>query len=350
MNETAVVLANEFFDTPHAKTSHGLVRGPCRFQLLGVVDSHCAGRDAGEVLDGEHRGVPVFASMADVLAQHKPTYVIVGVATPGGVLPGPIRSDLIAAARAGVGLINGLHTLLSDDPEIAAAAEAGRAPILDIRKPRPVAELAHWHGDILEVKTPRVAVLGTDCAIGKRTTATFLLQAARKAGIAAEMISTGQTGWLQGHRYGFFFDATPNDFVSGELERLVVRCVREADPALILFEGQGGFFNPSGPCGAEFIVSGGAKTVVIQHAPKRPYHDDLEHLHARIAPLEKHIAMAELLGARVAAVTLNQQAMSEEEAVAERDRLRAELGRPVVLPLIDGVNEVLAAIRAEVGL
>ncbi|MEO1173456.1 MAG: DUF1611 domain-containing protein, partial [Myxococcota bacterium] len=180
MTETAIILANEFFDTPHAKTSHGLVRGPCRFQLLGVVDAGCSGRDAGEVLDGIPRDIPVFESVAAALAEHRPTYAIVGVATPGGVLPASMRRDLIEAARGGVGLINGLHTLLCDDPEIAAAASEGGAQILDIRRPRPVSELAHWHGDILEVSTPRVAVLGTDCAIGKRTTATFLLQRARE--------------------------------------------------------------------------------------------------------------------------------------------------------------------------
>ena len=37
-------------------------------------------------------------------------------------------------------------------------------------------------------------------------------------GRRTEVIYTGQTGWLQGFRHGFIFDATLNDFVSGELE------------------------------------------------------------------------------------------------------------------------------------
>ena len=59
---------------------------------------------------------------------------------------------------------------------------------------------------------PRVAVLGTDCALGKRTTSQLLVDACRERGLRAEMIYTGQTGWMQGTRHGFVLDATPNDW------------------------------------------------------------------------------------------------------------------------------------------
>ncbi|MEM6733682.1 MAG: NAD-dependent epimerase/dehydratase family protein, partial [Myxococcota bacterium] len=200
----------------------------------------------------------------------------------------------------------------------------------------------------LDLKTPRVAVLGTDCCIGKRTTASLLTEHLRAEGVKAEMISTGQTGYLQGTPHGFFFDATPNDFVSGELERVTLECVRASTPELIIFEGQSSFFNPSGPCGAEFILSGGARHVILQHAPKREFHDDLEHLRARIPPPEKHIAMAELLGATVLAVSINEEGMTRDEAVAERDRLQDTLKLPVVLPLQDGVGELAQLVKQQV--
>ena len=50
-----------------------------------------------------------------------------------------------------------------------------------------------------------------------------------RRGLAIELVTTGQTGWLQGHRYGFVLDATPNDFVTGELERAVVACAQRGD-------------------------------------------------------------------------------------------------------------------------
>ena len=72
-----------------------------------------------------------------------------------------------------------------------------------------------------------------------------------------------------GHDYGFIFDSTPNDFVSGELENVVFRCDRDCSPDLILLEGQSSLRNPSGPCGAEFLCSAMAKGVILQHMPGR---------------------------------------------------------------------------------
>ena len=61
--ETAVILANGLFRTPFAKTAHGLVRGPCRYRIVGIIDNGCAGEDAGELLDGRRRDIPIFESV-----------------------------------------------------------------------------------------------------------------------------------------------------------------------------------------------------------------------------------------------------------------------------------------------
>src|SRR6185436_11354044 len=121
-----------------------------------------------------------------------------------------LREVFVDVAQRGIGLVNGLHTLLADDPEIAAAAAASGAHILDLRRPRPVRELRFWTGEVRHVRAPRIAVLGTDCALGKRTTTQALLAACRDAGLSAGMVYTGQTGWLQGVPHGFILDATPN--------------------------------------------------------------------------------------------------------------------------------------------
>ena len=97
-------------------------------------------------------------------------------------------------------------------------------------------------------------MLGTDCALGKRTTARFLLEACRAVGLSTELIYTGQTGWMQGAPFGFILDSVPNDFVSGELEHAIVSCWKERRPELILLEGQSALRNPSGPCGSEFLA------------------------------------------------------------------------------------------------
>lgn len=345
-----MVLANDHFRTPFAKTTHGLVRGPSRWPVAAVVDAACAGADAGELLDGRPRGVPIVASMREALAAvgPRPEVCVVGVATAGGVLPPALRADLLAAADAGLDLVNGLHQLLADDPEIAALAASRGARILDIRRPKPVRELSFWSGQVLSLRTPRIAVLGTDCALGKRTTASLLVAACRRAGLGAEMVFTGQTGWLQGWRHGFILDATPNDFVCGELERAVLECARESRPDLIFLEGQSALRNPSGPCGAELVVSTGARGVILQHAPAREHFEDLDTLGCRIPPVAEEIALIRLLGAEVWALTLNQEGLDRAQAEEARRRLQTELRLPVFLPLVDDLGGLVELIRARI--
>jgi len=185
--EAAVVLAHDRLGTLDAKTAHGLIRGPSRFEIAAVVDPACAGRDAGEVLDGRARGIPVVATLgaARERAPRRPEWCVVGVATSGGVLPEALYGSLVEAAGAGMSLVSGLHRLLGNDPELARLARLHGGRIVDLRRPRPTSELRFWTGEVLGVEAPRLAVLGTDCAIGKRTTTTLLRAALRQRGVAA---------------------------------------------------------------------------------------------------------------------------------------------------------------------
>ena len=347
MTKSAVILTNGMLRTPFAKTTHGLVRGPSRYEILGVIDPPCAGQDAGTLVDGRPRNIPIFTSVAECLEvlDKKPEYCIVGVATVGGVLPPAVREGLLEAARAGLSLINGLHQLLAEDSELARLTQQHGAQIIDIRKPRPFSELRFWSGEVFRVPATKIAVLGTDCALGKRTTCELLKQACRDQGIATEMIYTGQTGWLQGIPHGFIFDATPNDFVCGELERAILECQEDTTPDVILLEGQSGLRNPSGPCGSELILAGAADTVILQHAPGRQFYEDLDELGCRIPPLSEEIEMIRLMGAEVIAVALNHENLDQGQLRSEQERLRAELALPVIHPLWDGLSEVVEGIR-----
>ena len=258
-------------------------------------------------------------------------------------MPPAVRALLLEAAEVGLTLVNGLHELCSEDPQIAAAAARGGAKIVDLRKPRPVRELRFWTGAIADVRAPRLALLGTDCAVGKRTTARMLVQACREAGIRAEMIYTGQTGWMQGGRYGFILDSTPNDFVAGELEAAVVACEQETRPDLIVLEGQSSLRNPSGPCGAELLVSAGARAAILQHAPGRPCFKG--HAGWTVPPLLEELELIRLYGAQVLALTLNRSGQSDDETTFYKKQMSARLGLPVVAPLADGVAALVPLVR-----
>ncbi len=344
---TAIVLTNGMLDTYNAKTCHGLLRGTDRFDILAVIDYRFAGKDAGEVLDGKKRNIPVFASVPDYFASGlpQPRYCVVGVALAGGALPADFRQSLKNAMANNCSLVNGLHTFLSEDPEFIELAKIEEVELIDIRKPRPRSQLKFWSGEIFSVRAPRIAVLGTDCAVGKRTTCRFLLETCRENGIRAEMIYTGQTGWMQGYPYGFIFDSTVNDFVSGEVERVIVECDRGAHPDVILIEGQSALRNPTGPCGSEFLVSGQAKGVILQHPPGRHYYEGTEDYHCSLPTVADEMRLIEMYGARTLGITLNEEEMEEGAIAAYQQRLEAELGIPVVRPLKDGVGRLLPVIR-----
>ncbi len=345
---TAIALTNSWLDDIHAKTTHGLIRGSNRFEMLAIIDEKFAGQDAGEVLDGKNRNLPVFATIPDAL-QHlpkTPEYCIVGVAVHGGKLPEAMRMEVTEAMQHGMSIVSGLHSYLSDDPEFIQTAREYNVSIYDIRKPTPISDLRFWSGDIYSVKAPRLAVLGTDCALGKRTTCRFLLDMCRENGINAEMIYTGQTGWMEGYKYGFIFDATVNDFIGGEIERVLVGCDREASPDIMLIEGQSSLRNPGGPCGSEFLVSGQAKGVVLQHAPGRRCFDGVEDFPQGVIPsLESELELIRLYESRTLAVTLSEEGLTDAELSKIQEELQAQFSIPVIRPLKEGVNRLLPVIR-----
>ncbi|MEZ5585405.1 MAG: DUF1611 domain-containing protein [Candidatus Competibacteraceae bacterium] len=347
MPAPAVVLANGFFQTPNGKAAHGLVRGSERFKVLAVVDPLCAGQDAGSVLDGRQRGIPLVASLTEALAvcPEFPEYCVVGIATHGGRFTPELRNLLLEAVQAGLSIVNGLHDYVSADVEIAAVANERGLELIDLRKPKPKHELHFWSGAIHNVQAPRLAVLGMDCAIGKRTTARLLTQALNAADIKTEMVFTGQTGWMQGFRYGFVLDSVVNDYVSGELEHAIVTCDQEAQPDLIVLEGQSSLRNPSGPCGAEFLLSGAARGVILQHAPGREFFEGYEAHGHRIPPVEDEIQLIRCYGARTLAVTLQGKGMAPEALLQAQRDLQRRLDIPVVCPLEEGVDALVPVVR-----
>ena len=346
MKKSAFVLTNGMYASSDAKTAHGLVRGTERFLITGVIDQEGnAGKDAGELLDRVHRDIPIYGNLETALKSKPNTEVLViGVATVGGVLPADMLVIIKVAIEKGLSIVNGLHDYLSDHADIVALALQKGVSLIDIRKPKKRADLHFFTGDIFKLSTPVIAVIGMDCAMGKRTTARLLKQSCAQKGIKAEMIYTGQTGWLQGNEYGFIFDSTLNDFVSGELENAILSCAREANPSIIFLEGQSALRNPSGPCGLEFLISGNAKHTILVFAPKRIYFDNEPHW-GKIPSVESEIEIIEKFGSKVIALAMNTEGCSDEEALLLKQQYEQELKLPVLAPLQKGVDELIPVLQ-----
>ncbi len=341
MADTAVVYTHGDFKTNEAKTSHGLIRGSERYDVKAIIDPVHAGKDAGELLDGQHRGIPILPnvhslSQVGIEAQ----YFIIGIANIGGILNREWFPEMKAAMAAGMGLVNGMHEPMVEIPEISKLASLYGVPLVDIRLPRKRESLHFWTGEIAEVECPIVPVLGVDCAVGKRTTARMLVEATRKMGKKADMIYTGQTGWMQGWKYGFILDSTLNDFVCGELEHAILNCWREEKPDIIYLEGQAALRNPSGPCGAEFIISGNASSVVLVYPPGRTYHKGWDHKKLRVAPLDKDVKLIDAFEVPLSGIALNTKELTYEEAKAYQREYEEKYGVHICLPIEEGVEEL----------
>jgi uncharacterized NAD-dependent epimerase/dehydratase family protein len=149
MSDQAFVITGGFLDTISAKTAHGLIRGTERFTINGVIDHKHVGKDAGEVLDGKKRNLPIFASIQDFISSgRKAKYCIVGVATKGGVIPDSLKAMLKEALEHGFSIVNGLHEYVSDNAELAELARQKGLEIIDVRKPKKIKDLHFWSGKI----------------------------------------------------------------------------------------------------------------------------------------------------------------------------------------------------------
>jgi uncharacterized NAD-dependent epimerase/dehydratase family protein len=326
---TAVVYCEANFGAPDGKTANGLVRYSERYRILSVIDSTQTGLDTGDVLGDGANGIPICADLdaAIALAPRTPDFLIFGVAPTSGMLSPVERNVLLAAMAKGMSIVNGLHEFLNEDPEFAAAAAIHGVTILDVRRPRDKKDLRMFSGRIAEVTCPRIAVLGTDGAIGKRTTATILTQALNRRGIKAVLVGTGQTGLIQGARYGVALDAIPCQFCSGEMESTVVEAFEGEHPDVIIIEGQGALSHPAYISSAFILRGSRPDAVILQHAPARRKLGDFADVPTPDPATEINLIQT-FADTRVIGLTINHENMSDAEVTTAIAMYELELGIP----------------------
>lgn len=347
IGSTAVVYCEGQFTEQDGKTANGLVRFSERYDILSVIDSRYRGEDAGSRLDAIPNGIPVVASLAEALvkAEQTPDYLIFGIAPADGLLSPAHRAVLLDGIDHGMHIVNGLHEFLNDDPEFAAAALSNAVTITDVRRPKEMKDLHLFSGRIFGVTCPRVAVLGTDGAVGKRTTSTLLVQALRARGIKAVMVGTGQTSIMQGGKYGVALDAIVPQFCSGEVENQVVAAFHGEDPDVIVVEGQGALSHPAYMSSTHILRGSRATAVIVQHAPRRRTLGDFPMM--PVPTVTSEVALIESFSdTRVIGVTMNHEDMTPDEIDPAIGELERSTGLPVTDPLTRPLDELADMVMA----
>jgi len=333
---TAIVYCEGNFGAIDGKTANGLVRNSERYKILSVIDSEKAGLDAGTVLDHVPNGISICRDLEASLsvADGIPDYFIFGMAPASGMLSIRERALIIEAMNYGMNVVNGLHEFLSDDPVFKAASLANNVTILDVRKPRDKKEMRTFTGRVLDLPCRRIAILGTDCAIGKRTTATILTRVLNEHSVKTVMVATGQTGMIQGARYGIALDATPSQFCAGELESTVIEAYENEHPDVIVVEGQGALSHPAYSSSA-FILRGSCPHgVVLQHAPKRALRCDFDNMKMP-TPADEINLIQTFADTSVIGVAINHEDMTGNDLANVIERYEQELGLTATDPLSD---------------
>ena len=201
-----------------------------------------------------------------------------------------------------------------------------------------------YTGEITNIPAVRIALLGTDSAIGKRTMAVVLVNELRRRGYTADMIFTGQTGWMQGWPHGVVLDALINDFVSGGIEGAIIDSWKDDHPQFIVIEGQGSLVHPFFPGGFEILAAGRVHGFLLMDAPGRPHLDGFPGY--PMPDPKRVVTIAELLTEKpLLGIGLNHEHLSAAQMPAVIQRYAALFHVPVVDPLIDGVAGIIDAIE-----
>ncbi|WP_375003290.1 DUF1611 domain-containing protein [Aeromicrobium sp. CTD01-1L150] len=342
-SSSAIVYCEGQFGEQDGKTANGLVRHSEKYQVLSVIDSRHAGGDAGRLLDGAANGIPVLNDLPEAIAHagRVPDHLICGVAPADGLLSAEQRVVLLDGIARGMHIVNGLHEFLNDDPEFAAAAIMAGVTITDVRRPKDKKDLNLFSGRIREVTCPRIAVLGTDGAIGKRTTSTLLVQALNARGVKAVMVGTGQTTLIQGGKYGVALDALVPQFCSGEVEAQVVAAFEGEDPDVIVVEGQGALSHPAYLTSAHIVRGSQPSGVIVQHAPRRTVLGDFPMVEMPSVAQEVRLIEA-FADTKVIGITVNHEQMTTDDEIGDAiEDLERELGRPATDPLTRPLDELV---------
>jgi len=348
----ALVYCEGAFNTPNGKTAHGLVRFTERYEVVGVLDAKYAGQDAGEVLDGKPNGITVFKDFdaaVDALSESEnlPSSLVIGLAPDGGRLPAEANRTIKKALQMGLNVDSGLHDFLTNDAVLVQMAAENNCRIRDVRKTPDRDKLHFFTGEIEKVDCLKLAVLGTDSALGKRTTAWILVHGFRNAGLKAELAGTGQTAWMQGAKYSMVMDSCINDFVSGEIEHAVVSAYKNENPDVIIIEGQGSLMNPAYPGGFEILAAGRPDFVIMQHAPKRVEYDGFPGYKLHSLP-EQINAVEVISGKKVIAITVNHEGMeSDDEILDACKNITMETKLPAFDVLRFGADKLIAILKEE---
>ncbi len=324
-----LVLAEGNFGPLTSKTANAAIRYSPG-EVVAVLDSTAASRTAQDVL-GFGGTIPIVSTFAEGMT-HAPNALLIGIAPAGGQFPDAWRPIVLDALKNGLDIWSGLHSMLGDDAEFAAAARASNTTIRDLRRPPP--DLQVSKGRTRDSAATIILTVGMDCNMGKMTTQLQVQNAVRAKGHRVNFGATGQTGILIEGR-GIGVDAVVADFIGGAAERLTLEAAEDAD--IVLVEGQGSLVHPSYSGVTLGLLHGSMPHAMIMCGqPSRTHVNGVEWM--KLPSISDMIKLYEMTAAPLResptiAVALNTFDLSEADARAAINAVAQETGLPTTDPV-----------------
>ncbi|MBI1798935.1 MAG: DUF1611 domain-containing protein [Candidatus Eisenbacteria bacterium] len=343
------LLAEGNFTTLDAKTAVGILRYRPE-EVAAVIDSTRAGQSARECV-GTGGAVPVVADVAGAAIAGADS-LLIGIAPQGGALLESWRATVRDALTRGWDVLAGLHAFLAEDAEFEALAESSGAHLLDVRRPPLARPLAC--GRAARLRALVVLTVGSDCNVGKMTTALELRGELLARGARVAFVATGQTGIFVADR-GVAIDAVPADFMAGAVETLVLDAAREAD--LILIEGQGALHHPAYSGVTLALLHGAAPAALVlchEAGRERLRFPDEAGVGRGIPPLDElrldyERAASWVAPSRVLGISLNTCALEERGAREACAAAARRVGVPATDPVRFGCGALADALLHAAG-
>ncbi|MDB9315445.1 DUF1611 domain-containing protein [Spirulina sp. CS-785/01] len=314
--------------------------------VVAIIDRNAVG---GSLVDltGIDRDIPIVATLEDALTYH-PDVLLIGIAPSGGALPDPWQQEVKQGVKAGLSVVNGLHT-----PMRGMVGELrDHQWIWDIRKEP--SGLSIGQGKARSLPCHRILTVGTDMAIGKMSTSLELRNFARQQGINTKMVATGQGG-LMIVGEGLPLDAVRVDFAAGAVEQAVLNIGQDCD--LLLIEGQGSLLHPGSTATLPLLRGSQPTGLILAHRAKQTHIRNCPDI--PIPPLPDVIQLYEQVArgvgafqpAKVQGIALNTAHLGENEARTAIEQVRRDTGLPcgdvVRFGAISLFQDILSTIRLE---
>ncbi|MEL4894503.1 DUF1611 domain-containing protein [Crocosphaera sp. Alani8] len=321
-NHRVVILLHDGIKGNHGKTGLAYLRYG-QAAIAAVIDAQTVGQPLEKVA-GIAKDIPIVANLQAALT-HKPDVLLIGIAPSGGILPDSLLEEVKQAVKAGLSVVNGLHTHLAPYFEQLQPQQW----IWDIRK-EPL-ELGIGSAKAQSLDCQRILTVGTDMMVGKMSTGLECHKAAQQRGISSKFLGTGQGGIMIAGE-GIPLDAIRVDFAAGAVEKMVLNAGN--NHSVLWIEGQGSLLHP-GSTATLPLIRGSQPTglILVHRVGQTKIHNAPQ---VSIPPISEVIELYEQVAkvggavnpVKVKAIALNTFHLGEKEAKKAIETTQETTGLP----------------------